>query len=189
MGWEKYAAVLTRTTSEFTTKWSCRKGDYLLWFRRKLMAPANDEPQILDLWSTLNGTSVIMTNRWQDFPPWFDLHPTEVTSRLMGWMKSRIERRDYPEEPIDGPNIWRAKGGDRIVWVGPPRVDQTCVDGVLGILDCRAAVAVLGDHPDGLLAFMEFQQSQSGVALGSAGLRAERSLGMPHVFDTDWQLG
>ena len=33
--------------------------------------------------------------------------------------------------------------------VGEPRAGQVLVDGVLGILDCRAAVAVLGDHADG----------------------------------------
>ena len=69
------------------------------------------------------GAFVTITNRWQDFPAWFDLHPTEVTNSLMGWMRSRIEARDYPEEPIEGPNIWRVQGGDRIVWwVSPGRV-------------------------------------------------------------------
>ena len=87
---------------------------------------------------------VTITNRWQNFPPWFDLHPLEVSGQFIPWMKERMEARDYPEEPIDGPNIWRVKGGDRVVWVGLPRSEQTSVDGVLGIVDCRAAVAVLG---------------------------------------------
>jgi hypothetical protein len=185
----RYGNILTRTTKDFTARWPCKRGDYLLWFRRDPLAGLAADPQILDVWAMPDGASVVMTNRWQDFPPWFDLHPTEVATGLFGWMKKRIEARDYPEEPIDGPNIWRVKGGDRIVWVGPSRVDQPSVDVVLGILDCRAAVAVLGDHPDGSLAFMEFKSSQSGIAMGSAALRAERSLGMPSVFDTEWRLG
>jgi len=104
-------------------------------------------------------------------------------------MRSRVEARDYPEEPVDGPNIWRAKGGDRIVWVGPPRVGQAIVGSVLGIVDCHSAVVVLGDHPDGPLAFMNFEPSPSADALGAAGVQAERSLGMPRVFDTEWLLG
>jgi len=107
----------------------------------------------------------------------------------MPWMRPRLEARDYPDEPIDGPNIWRAKSGDRVVWVGPPRLDRADVGGVLGILDCRAAVAVLGDHPDGCLAFMHFEQSPSAVALGADAISAERSLGLPRTFDTEWLLG
>jgi hypothetical protein len=153
------------------------------------MARPTDEPQILDLWWMPDGAFVTITNRRQDFPAWFDLHPTEVTNSLMEWRRSRIEQRDYPEEPIEGPNIWRVQGGDRIVWVGQPRAGQVLVDGVLGILDCRAAVAVLGDHADGPLAFMEFKQSPSALALGAAALRAERSLGQPYVIGTEWMLG
>ena len=92
-------------------------------------------------------------------------------------MKERMEACDYPEEPIDGPNIWRVKGGDRVVWVGLSRSEQTSVDGVLGIVDCRAAVAVLGDDPDSPFPFMNFEQSPEAVALCTAGLQAERSLG------------
>jgi hypothetical protein len=186
---ERFAKVLSRTTKNFSARWFFRQGDYLFWFRRDPISSPRAEAQILDVWSPSNESFVTITNRWQDFPSWFDLHPREVCNSLLGWMRSRIQARDYPEEPIDGPNIWRAKGGDRIVWVGPPRIGQAIVDGVLGILDCRAAVAVLGDHPDGLLAFMEFKPSQSGVALGSAALRAERSLRIPREFDAEWLLG
>jgi hypothetical protein len=154
----RYDAVLARTTRDFTTRWNCREGDCLLWLRRDPFAGANLHPQVIDLWSMIDGAYVTITNRWQDFPPWFDLHPVEVTGRLMPWMRTRVEAHDYPDQPIDGPNIWRAKSGDRIVWVGPPQLNRPHVDGVLAILDCCAAVAALGDHPDGPIAFMQFTQ-------------------------------
>jgi hypothetical protein len=191
MGSEKYTTVLARTSKDFSARWPCQQGDYLLWFRRDPINSPQHEAQIIDVWSIPNRASVTITNRWQDFPGWFDLHPNEVCNSLLGWMKLRIEARDhYPEEPIDGPNIWRVRAGDRIVWVGPARVGQASIDGVLGILDCREAVAVLGDHPDGPLAFMDFEQSPSAVALGRAAVEAERSLGDPRVVDTaEWRLG
>jgi hypothetical protein len=182
------ATVLARSTWGFTTRWFCRQGDYLLWFRRDQIARL-DEAKILDLWSPLDGTCVTITNRWQDFPSWFDLHPTEACGHLMEWMRRRVAARDYPDEPIDGPNIWRVKAGDRVVWVGLPREGQAIVDGVLGVLDCRSAVAVLGDHPDGAFAFMQFEQTPIAVELGAAALRAERNLGQPRVVDTEWLLG
>src|SRR5262249_5333434 len=154
VGVREYGDVVIRTSRDFTTQWHCRQGDYLLWLRRDPFGRPDTDPQAVDLWSMLEGASVVITNRWQEFPLWFDLHPTEVTARIMAWMRPRVEARDYPDEPIDGPNIWRAKSGDRIVWVGPPRLDRPNVDGVLSILDCLAAVAVLGDHPDGALAFV-----------------------------------
>jgi hypothetical protein len=186
---EKYAAVLTRTTRDFTAHWLSQRGDYLLWFRRDPFKQLDHDAQILDLWWITEGASVTITNRWQDFPHWFDLHPTEVGYNLRGWMKSRLQTRDYPDEPIDGPNIWRARGGDRIVWVGLPRTGQVIVDGVLGILDCNSAVAVLGNHPDGPLGFMEFKSTETSIRLGAAAARAERSLGIPRVLDTVWHLG
>jgi hypothetical protein len=75
------------------------------------------------------------------------------------------------------------------VRVGPARAGQAIIERVLGILDCSEAVAVLGDHPDGPLAFMDFKQSPSALALGAAALRAERSLGQPNVIHTEWMLG
>ena len=41
----------TRQSLPELPRTSSRQGDYLLWFRRNLMARPTDEPQILDLWS------------------------------------------------------------------------------------------------------------------------------------------
>ena len=190
MASEKFASVLLRTGRNFTARWTSQRGDYLLWLRRgNPLEGRREEPTVLDVWSICNDALVTITNRWQDFPPWFDLHPLEVSGQFVPWMKERMEARDYPAEPIDGPNIWRVKGGDRVVWVGLSRSGQTCVEGVLGIVDCRAAVAVLGHDPDSPFPFMNFEQSPEAVALCTAGLQAERSLGFPRVYDFEWRLG
>ena len=186
---DKYAAVLTRTTEDFTARWRSQQGDYLLWFRRDPLKQPDHDAQILDLWWITEGASVTITNRWQDFPSWFDLSPMEVGWNLREWWRTRFQARDYPERPIDWPNVWRARGGDRIVWVGLPRSGQVVVDGILGILDCNSAVAVLGDHPDGPIGFMEFKSTESSIRLGAAAARAERSLGIPSVVHRVWRLG
>jgi hypothetical protein len=186
---DRYAAVVISTRKGFTARWPCCQGDYLFWFRRDPLAGFAGGPESLDVWQIPHGAYVTITNCWQDFPSWFDLHPTEVADGLIGWMKKRIEAHDYPEEPIEGPNIWRVKGGDRVVWVGPAKPDQTSIDGVLGILDCRNAVAVLGDHPNGPFSFMEFEPASPDIKLGAAALQAERALGLPRLFETEWRLG
>jgi hypothetical protein len=196
---EKFASVLFRTGRNFTARWTCQRGDYLLWLSRGNPLQRREEPLVADVWSICDEALVTITNRWQDFPPWFDLHPLEVSGQFIPWMKQRMEARDYPEEPIDGPNIWRVKGGDRVVWVGLPRSEQTSVDGVLGIVDCRAAVVVLGEIAmsarrqgailDELFPFMHFEQSPQAMALCTAGLKAEQSLGLPPVYDSEWRLG
>jgi hypothetical protein len=184
-----YSAVLSRTRPGFTVQWSCRQGDFLVWLRCDPLAGPNVQPQILDVWSTPDETVVTITNRWQDFPPWFDLHPSEVKNSFVGWMKARVDARDFPNEPIDGPNIWRARGGDRIAWVGPARADQIHVGGLLNMLECREAVAVLANHPEGPLVFMHFEQSASSIALCRAAMDAERTLGSSRVFEEEWRLG
>jgi hypothetical protein len=73
------------------------------------------DPQIVDVWQMPDGAFVTITDRWQDFPDWFDLHPLAVKDRLVPWMQKRLEAANYPKEPLDGPTIWRLKGGDRIV--------------------------------------------------------------------------
>ncbi len=185
-----YEQVLNRTERDFTTHWSCRKGDILLWFRRGPFAGENASAKVIDLCSMPDSAFIIITNRWQDFPDWFDLHPLEVKDSLATWMMKRINGGEvYPEEPLEGPNIWRAKGGDRIVWAGPPRPGRASVNGILGLLDCREAVAVLMEHPDGPLAFMDFNETSDSKIMCRAGADAEHSLGPIRQFAEDWKLG
>jgi len=148
-----------------------------------------NEVAVLDFWEMVDGSSVLITNRQADLPPWFELHPLEVSGSLARWMMRRLNEGYKPQEPIEGPNIWRAKGGDRIAWVGNERPGQPTIDGVLALLDCRDSALVLGDHPDGPLAFTNVKGDAEVVVKGRQAVRAERTLGPIRSFEPEWRLG
>jgi hypothetical protein len=86
-----------------------------------------------------------VTNRVEDFPSWFELHPTEVADTLVFKLMPKIQEGRYPAEPLDGPNLWRLKSGDRIAWVGTDRPDRHCIDGVLVIMEFRECALAIGE--------------------------------------------
>lgn len=105
-----------------TLRWACRKGDFIFWAKfQGIFSSRGNEFQIADIWQLRDGNFVTITNRHADLPEWFDLHPSEVSGRLVYWMQKRLDEGHQPQEPIDGPNIWRVLAGDRIAWVGQAR--------------------------------------------------------------------
>src|SRR5207245_1747390 len=91
--------------------------------------------RVSDLWELKNGDFVTITNRIEDVPPWFELHPLEAAGRLAYWMMEKLNSGYKPSEPCDGPNLWRIFAGDRLLWIGPSRSTQVAVDGVLGLIE------------------------------------------------------
>ena len=77
--------------------------------------------------------------------PWFRLHPTEICDSFVYKMMAQVGKGDYPSEPIEGPNLWRLKPGDRVAWVGAERPDRHCVTGILAILGCRESALAVGE--------------------------------------------
>jgi hypothetical protein len=59
------------------------------------------------------------------------------------------------------------------------------------MLNLESILAILGDHPNGSLAFMEFVQTPAASALCRDAVEAERSLGESRVFEfeVEWKLG
>lgn len=198
-------SVTIRTRRDMTLRWSFRKGDYLIWFRRGPTpyrnrlhnrnrnhdGNENGNVHVRDMWQLVDGSHAVITNRRQDFPIWFDLHPTEVSNSLISWMMKKISSGDHPSEPIDGPNIWRLNTGDRVVWVGVKRPFSPSAGDILAVIDCDEPVAILGEHPDGPLGFMETDQTPEGVALCRKAVEAERALGTPRSFaaSENWTIG
>jgi hypothetical protein len=114
---------------DMTLRWPCRGGDFLLWFGYRDMVSGPDAIQCQDLWEMRDGHHVTITNRLEDLPPWFRLHPTEVCGSFVYKLMPRVEQGDYPSEPMSGPNLWRLKVGDRVAWVGAHRPDRRSVNG------------------------------------------------------------
>ena len=133
--------------SDTTLRWACRAGDYVLWARfQGMFSREGEEYQIADLWELRDGNFVTITNRHQDLPEGFDLHPLEVSGSYVRWMMKRLDDGDEPQEPIDGQNIWRVFAGDKLLWVGNRRGTEHSDNGVLGLLEFRTNALIYGDR-------------------------------------------
>jgi hypothetical protein len=182
--------------SDMTLRWPCRSGDFLLWFRCRNIFSGSNAIECQDLWEMRDGYHVTITNRLEDLPPWFRLHPTEVCDSFAYKLMPKVEKGDYPSEPMDGPNLWRLKSGDRVAWVGADRPDRHSVNGILAILDCRDSALAVGEaYWESVQSFVGFgaptteKMKPEDVARGQAALAAVQKLGVPREWAPEWQLG
>ena len=179
-----------------TLRWSCRAGDFLIWTRLKNVFADCPGVRILDLWEMRDGDFVTITNRPADLPSWFELHPTEVCDSLVYEMAAKVES-GYPfKDPIDAPNIWRLRAGDRLAWVGANRPDRNSVNGVLAILDCSECALAVGESGqgtlDGLAQFgapSKDAPTPQECASSRFAIEAIRKMGIPDEIATEWLLG
>ena len=111
-------------------------------------------------------------------------------------MMEKVEKGDYPDEPIDCPNLWRVKSGDRLTWVGAERPDRRSVNGILSILNCRESALAIGEgNWESAMDFVEFgeltadEMKSDDVVRCQAAVNAVRKLGLPREWAPDWMLG
>lgn len=184
--------------SDMTLHWPCRQGDYVFWARfGGLFSTTGKAYKIADIWELKDGNFITVTNRHPDLPVGFDLHPLEVSGSLVSWIMDRIHAGYKPQEPIDGPNLWRVFAGDRIVWVGPPRGGAKSEDGILEIVDFKQNALVYGEPFDTSRGFPTFgdvvlgELPPEGLELCRRGWDAVNRLGLPRVASADdqWRIG
>jgi hypothetical protein len=188
---EEMTPPITRTfQADQTIRWSCRAGEYVLWVGVQDFF-ASDRASgwtIHDFWQMRDGSMVCITNRSVDLPVWFDLHPTEVAGAGCSAMMARLDAGYEPDEPMAWPNLWRAKAGDRLVWV-------TTLDNrnpVREVLKLNTCVAAIGEENspsmEGVLSFVGPSRdltSSDAIAM-RAGFDAAVALGAPRVFAPAW---
>ena len=181
---------------DMTLRWPCRSGDFLLWFGYRDIMSGPEAVQCYALYEMRDGNHVTITNRPEDLPPWFSLHPTEVCGGLVYKMMAKVEKGDYPDEPMNGPNLWRLKPGDRVAWVGVARPERRGVNGILAILDCRESALAVGEaYWDSVEASAGFgaptatEMKPDDVALCQAALNDVKKLGLPREWAPEWKLG
>jgi len=177
-----------------TVRWSCRRGEYALWVSMDSFVNADcaSSWSIRDFWQMRDGDCLTITNRWADLPPWFEPHPSEVADRAADEMMKRLDAGYQPKEVMGGPNLWRAKTGDRLVLVSVEKP----IKPVRQLIILRACALVLGENsnptPQGLTDF--------GVSGGKelhapeltavrAGFDAAVALGVPRELGLDWRFG
>src|ERR1700722_7239033 len=182
---------------DMTLRWPCRRGDFILWMGYSDIFSGSESIEIRDLWEMRDGYHVTITNRPEDFPAWFELHPTEVCDVLVYKMMARIQQGYTPPgECIDGPNLWRLKSGDRLAWVGCARHGRIAENGILGVLAFDECALVVGegnlDSTEDLVGFgapTSTDMKPEDAARCRAAVSVVKRLGLPRTWTPDWRLG
>jgi hypothetical protein len=185
-------ATVVSFKDDMTARWSCRQGDYALWVRYEGIL--EDSYRLVDVWEMHDGDFITITNRVADLPVWFELQPDEVCNQAAFDMMRKINEGWQPGESVDGPNLWRACAGDRVVWVGPARpTNRNTGVQCLASLDANALVVMESSRPDfdplDAMNIAEGMDSPEAKRLVRAGYDAACKLGTPNTFATEWTLG
>jgi hypothetical protein len=191
--------VVTYFGANTTLRLEVNPSDYVLWVRWKhIFSPTNDI-DVLDFWEMKEGDSVAITSRIEDLPPWFELHPTEVSGAACYWMMKKLESGYRPSEPADGPNLWRVQTGDRLLWVKCP--DLQTGQPRHSVIAFESDALLFGEghvHPGDLASFISFgaplesSASKELVFQVRAGLEVVRKMGLPRNMpdiSAKWTLG
>lgn len=174
-----------------------RKNDFLLYcYYRGEQAEPDKAYYIADIWELQDGDRVTISNRPCDFPRWFEVHPTEVCGDLVYEIMAQLDGGYQPEDIMEGPNIWRARAGDRLIWVGASRTGYRSDSGMLHIIDFNSCAIVLGEPTNpkqkkayefGLLT-KDWNKDQKIVKLRSA-FGELMAMGIPKIYNPEWMLG
>lgn len=180
--------------SENTFRWECMLGDYIMWLSPKSLLNARSFT-IVDMWQMKSGDVVTITNKLEDLPSWFELHPLETSGKLVRWMMKKLNSGYEPKDIMDAPNLWRIRAGDRLVWVGPIRPWLLTDNGVLGLINFKECALAIGESEKGAETPFFGVVNLDGLpledaALCESGITEVNKLGPPHVMsEGKWTLG
>jgi hypothetical protein len=168
----------------------------MLWAKSLGMGAAPERPySIADIWQMRDGDFITLTNRVVDLPAGFSLHPMEISGALLAQMCEGLANRDPLDEPIDGPNLWRVRAGDRVAWMGKPRAGASGDGNVLGIVTFRTDALVYGEpvrmtHGWPTFGVLSEPPLTDGPGLCRAGFEAILKAGLPRelALDLQWRL-
>jgi hypothetical protein len=186
------ADLVVRFGMDTTTRLSFRKGDFLLHIRYNNMY--SDSLSIIDVWELNDRQFATVTNRYEDLPEWFQLHPTEVCGILVDLLLDKFNRGDYPAKPIDGPNVWRIKSGDYLIWLGASRSDMSSNEGILKIYSFSQNALLVGEPvPSKIEQLLQFgaltnEYDDEKVNQSRNAINIVKQLGKPRRVNIDWQL-
>lgn len=186
----------TTFNRDSTTRLSCRQGDYIIWcgFNGSM---GHRKYMMKDAWRLRDGDFITITNRHQDLPSWFELHPYEVAGRLTRWMKNKLDSGYEPKEPLESPNIWRIYAGDRLALVGPRVNELNRHEDDISIITFDKNAVAIGESQnldDDLLDFGFFDfysQPQDEKELCEQGWQAISKKEIPRTVSAggQWRLG
>ena len=93
------------------------------------------------------------------------MHPLETGGTALGWMKKLLETGyEPPEEPMEGPGIWKLCCGDKLVWL--PRTPNADRMTIFEIGACGLLIRASTEDSEGLPFLSEdFDQPEDATDL------------------------
>jgi hypothetical protein len=188
--------IISNFASDGTIKWLCRKGDYVIWFTwNNVFVETIEGLRIKDIWEMKDGDFLSITNRVEDMPKWFSLHPTEVCNKVAYDLLAKFNKGEYPEKPIEAQNIWRLKIGDRLAWLRQSWADSDY--SVASVLAFRENALVIGENmhtksSDELIEMVSLikeQKTETSMAMIRNAVEFVRQMGVPREYAHEWMLG
>jgi hypothetical protein len=190
----------TRFGRKMTLRWDVTPNDYIVWLRWNDGFLTKGDLAIKDFWEMREGDLVSITSSIEDLPAWFELHPTEVCGyAACSMMEKKLKTGYKPNEILEGPNLWRAITGDRLVWASGAALPGE--NPVNALVEFHACALVFGErriHPNDLVWFMSFGASledpltHDTVERVRKGIDAVRALGHPREMADigfGWRIG
>lgn len=196
MGYDKSLVneKIIKFDKDTTRRLSFRKDDLLFHLRPHSIY--SDGVDIIDIWQLTDGQFATITNRNNDLPAWFSLHPSEVCGHLCYEYIEKFNRGEFPKSPIIGTNIWRINAGDKVCWIGESRPDLKAYNGLLNIFTFSECALLYGEPlPDNLedaIAFGQLYNAVDNITMikyARFALALVMAMGPPRKVSFAWQLG
>jgi hypothetical protein len=177
-----------------TKRISFRKDDLL--FHLRFTNIFNKTVSILDVWQLKSGDYATITNRLDDLPSGFKLHPTEACGPLVYKIIEQYNGSDGPSEPIYSNNLWRVRDGDMLIWLGSDRPDNKSDNGILQIYLFSECALLSGES--------NYKTLENSIDFGAITnipnydkrinevrelLKSLKLKGLPNSISTAWRLG
>jgi len=192
----KRKAIMKWRTTKFDGSESAnlplRPKDLVLHFRTQMVSP--DRPEILDFWQMKGECELWITNKEEELPPGFELHPKEVCNDLARKMGCKLNSGWAPGEFVQYPTIWRVRAGDRVVIVG----ERSHLEGGVyhGVFDFGTSALTYWLWPGRQLPSVEDAIAATpaeGDSVCKEWMRQAyarvSSMGVPRTFNENWTLG
>lgn len=168
------------------------KGDFVMHFPTDPLVGPSARPS--DFWLFGRPAEFGIVSKFSEIPAWFTLHPGEMSAAVAEEMVPKLEGKTSFPDPVNLPNLWRAKAGDRLAYFFERPWTNPSENGfVIDIAEDALVYWQLpgGGCPDLLDAMGESPDENDGKLkrwMGEASTKV-LALGVPRECSLRWGIG
>jgi hypothetical protein len=156
-----------------------------------------DAIKIRCLWQMKDGDYLTITNRTQDMPGYFSLHPTEVCNSLAYRVLEQYNKTKLPARPISAPMLLRPKTADRLLQARLLSTESPWGCDFVAALALRNSALVVGETVrtrslEEMSTYGSLADPHNMDIVNAVGMAAKNyvvKMGDPREFDEEWKIG